>query len=263
VPLLDARAERLPFETASVAAVVGLCVMDVVPDPRAVAREISRVLKPGGCFVHWLDMSPVLDEVIDLLRQAELVSFPNFVSDPSAGEWPEDLYVMSRHGLAIVIELLREAGVSLARPLAEYSAIFCSGASRAATAELIALQENGDLRRALASAFQTAILSAPPGIRAQLASCHAQTVSTARHFDEQMHACFEQAHFDRRSWIERAWQARARTAPERRYRSCLVGEQRHLSFAPQPPLCANAASAADEALIELGVLTFLATRMQD
>jgi ubiquinone/menaquinone biosynthesis C-methylase UbiE len=44
-------AERLPLPAGSVEAVVASLVLCTVPDPRAVVREVLRVLKPGGRFV--------------------------------------------------------------------------------------------------------------------------------------------------------------------------------------------------------------------
>lgn len=49
--LVEGRAERLPFESASADAVVSTLVLCGVADQRAVLEEILRVLKPGGRFV--------------------------------------------------------------------------------------------------------------------------------------------------------------------------------------------------------------------
>jgi ubiquinone/menaquinone biosynthesis C-methylase UbiE len=46
--VVEAGAERLPFEDASFDSVVAVYVMCTVPDPGAAAREIARVLRPGG-----------------------------------------------------------------------------------------------------------------------------------------------------------------------------------------------------------------------
>jgi len=42
--------EALPVEDASVDVVISNCVINLVPDKRAVFREIARVLKPGGIY---------------------------------------------------------------------------------------------------------------------------------------------------------------------------------------------------------------------
>lgn len=44
-------AERLPFDDASVDAVISTLVLCTVPDPVSALREVLRVLKPGGRFV--------------------------------------------------------------------------------------------------------------------------------------------------------------------------------------------------------------------
>jgi len=44
----QATIDRLPLGDASVDCVISNCVINLVPDKRAVFREISRVLKPGG-----------------------------------------------------------------------------------------------------------------------------------------------------------------------------------------------------------------------
>lgn len=81
--VIQAAADELPLEAGSSAAVVGLCVLDVVSDGSAVAREVGRVLKPGGRLIHWLDMTTVLDTVIESLWSVGLVPVPNCFTDPS------------------------------------------------------------------------------------------------------------------------------------------------------------------------------------
>jgi len=48
VEFREGRLEALPVDDASVDAVTSNCVINLVPDKRAVFREIARVLKPGG-----------------------------------------------------------------------------------------------------------------------------------------------------------------------------------------------------------------------
>jgi SAM-dependent methyltransferase len=51
VEFRQGRLEALPIEDASVDAVTSNCVINLVPDKRAVFREVARVLRPGGRLV--------------------------------------------------------------------------------------------------------------------------------------------------------------------------------------------------------------------
>jgi SAM-dependent methyltransferase len=263
--VIQAAAERLPFESESVAAVIGLCVLDVVPEGPTVVRELSRILKPGGRVVHWLDMSTVLGAVVDSLWSVRLVPFPNWFSDPSAADWPDDLLLIQREQLQLVVAALHGAGSPVARPLAQYLATFSSPpvAPGAPTQELIQLQESHQLRTALMGAFQMAFELAPPEARAKLANFQVQPLSTARHFEGELRSWFNEESGFRveLSGVERAWEITPRQGPELAYRSCFIGEQRHLPRVPDVRLCADAASGSEQTLLELGIYSFVATKL--
>jgi len=264
--VIQAAAESLPFETASVAAVLGLCVLDVVPDGAVVVQELARVLRPGGRVVHWLDMTTVLDAVIDSLWSIGLVPVPNCFTDPSAQAWPEDLWLIPRGQLALVVRALHEGGSPAARPLREYLATFSRAptAPGAPTAELIQLQERPELRVALRTAFQTAFELAAPDVRAELGRFVGQPLSSAQLFEAKLRSWFsEQAGFRiEHCGLDRAWETTGLQGQDLVYRSCFVGEQRHLPHIPDVPLCLDAKlDLHQETLVELGVFSFVATRM--
>ncbi len=265
--VLQAGAEQLPFESASVAAVLGLCVLDVVSDGRAVARELARVLRPGGRVIHWLDMTTVLAGVVDSLWSIGQVPLPNFFSEPSAQEWPQDLWLMPREHLASLVSSLHQAGSPAASPLAQYLAVFSAApvAVGAPTRELIQLQESARLRSVLRGALAIAYENAPAELREQLSGVAGQSMSTSSSFETMLRSWFtEEAGFRVEiSAVERDWQSKPRLESEPVYRSCLVGEQRHLPYLPSALLCPGAVSIPEqETLLELGVFTFVATRLE-
>jgi SAM-dependent methyltransferase len=52
LPIAQADAEHLPVESRGLDAVVAVMVHTDMPDYPAVLREVARVLRPGGVFVH-------------------------------------------------------------------------------------------------------------------------------------------------------------------------------------------------------------------
>ncbi len=54
--VIEAPAERLPFEDASFDTAVATLVLCTVPDPRAAVAELERVLKPGGRLLFLEDV---------------------------------------------------------------------------------------------------------------------------------------------------------------------------------------------------------------
>jgi SAM-dependent methyltransferase len=80
---LRAEATCLPFASGSVGAVLGLCVLDTLPDLASVRAELSRVLQPGGVVVHFLDLATSPDCLFpELIARGEL-PLTNFARDPA------------------------------------------------------------------------------------------------------------------------------------------------------------------------------------
>ncbi len=265
VQVLQAPAEKLPFAAGEVAAVVGLCVLDVVEDQAEVARELARVLRPGGRLIHWLDMSTALGDIIGALAARDLVPLPNVFSDPSAAQWPEDLFLIARGELAIIAQLLTTHRHPLAAPLAQYLRLF--GAHpfvlAPALAEFVRLQESGEIRAALRAMFRAAYELASPALKPELARFQGRPFSSAFHFEQLLKRSFtEAAGFDvELSRIETAWELAPRPEGGWDYMSSCVGEQRHLSAVPEVLLCSDAMVGTKvESLFELGVFTFVVTR---
>jgi SAM-dependent methyltransferase len=76
-----AEVTALPFPDGSLAGVLGLCVLDTLPDLGAARDEFRRVLRPGGAVVHVLDLatSPV-GAFAEIIARGEL-PLPNFARD--------------------------------------------------------------------------------------------------------------------------------------------------------------------------------------
>lgn len=262
--IAQARAESLPLADAEVAAVLGSCVLDVVPDVGAVARELARVLRPGGCLIHFLDMSTVLTPIVETLSKAGLVAVPNVFSEPTAGEWPEDLFLLPRRQLELIIDVLRGHEHELARPLAQYSAKFAGTTVAAAVAELVQLQESSALREALKVALRFAHEQAQPSVRQQLLSFQGRPVSSARHFEQRLGGSFSEANGFRVQYssVVRMWEIVPRGDSALCYMSCCVGEQRGTPYLPATLLCADAARPEPlQMLRELGMFVFVASRI--
>ncbi len=120
---LRADASALPFATASIAEVLGLCVFDILPQPEQAVSELARVLVPGGSFIHFLDLGTSLEPVFERLVAAGKVPLPNFFDEQAfaLGLSPlADLLVVDRAALELVVALLTRAKHPAAASLISY-----------------------------------------------------------------------------------------------------------------------------------------------
>lgn len=78
---LSADVTRLPFQDSSVSAVLGLCAFDSFPDQVRASREIARVLRPGGRFVHFLDAATNIEPLLVKIVAGGQLPLPNFFAD--------------------------------------------------------------------------------------------------------------------------------------------------------------------------------------
>lgn len=68
---------QLPFSDGSFTGVVGLSSIDTVSDLDLAIKEIKRVLKPNGTFIHFMDMPPFLPTILDSFP-SNMIPFPYY-----------------------------------------------------------------------------------------------------------------------------------------------------------------------------------------
>jgi SAM-dependent methyltransferase len=139
----DARARAasvdcLPFDAGSIDAVLGLCAFDSFPNQAAASREIWRVLRLGGVFVHFLDAATNIEPTLLQLMAAGRLPLPNFFADialrrPDLIDWPRvghliqpyhDVLSVPVAQFGAVVEMLRRAGHLMAAMLERYMSVF-------------------------------------------------------------------------------------------------------------------------------------------
>lgn len=135
---LTADVNRLPFDAGSVDAVLGLCAFDSFPDPARAAREIARVLRPGGRFIHFLDAATNIEPVLTHLVASGRLALPNFFADielrrPDLLEAAQvghltkpyhDVLSVPIAQFSAIVELLQRAGHQMAPMLQRYLTYF-------------------------------------------------------------------------------------------------------------------------------------------
>ncbi|MEN9578149.1 MAG: hypothetical protein RJA70_1158 [Pseudomonadota bacterium] len=260
-----AAAEALPFEDNSVDAVVGLCVLDIVKDGEAVAQECARVLKPGGCFIHLLDMSvePLL--VVSQLQAAELMLLPNVFSDPCAKAWPEDMVAAPLAQVQRLVVILERARHPSAGALRKYLAVFMASpfSARRAAAAYTAIMEDGNARKGLFELLRAAGQLATSEEQAELARFEGYPFSGAQFLDRRLREWFsaERGFAIAQSDMLATAHICPRLPNERAYLSLAAGHVRHLSEPPVHRLCETAPRAGEgERLVEQSIYAFVAQK---
>ena len=293
-----ASAESLPYADGRVAGVLGLCVLDVV-DLEAVARELRRVLKPGGSVVQFWDMAPSMRWLCEHEMRDRNVLLPNCFSDPLVrAELPaelqaalppldflRDLVSVPSGQLASLIALLRPAptnlidGPSLER-LARYAQLFAApsddgwGAAGAEAARALAwlCEDEGEahaVKRLLLQAW-TILQQARGGSQLPL---DLREVSSAQALSQRLAEVFTALDMEVACEVRRARAVVPRPpaekgpAGERLRRSRFVGRwlgtTAHAAEVPPATpevLAADEAAAQDQLVVEAGILVLVAKR---
>jgi ubiquinone/menaquinone biosynthesis C-methylase UbiE len=137
VEFREGRLERLPVEDASVDAVTSNCVINLVPDKRAVFAEISRVLRPGGRLVI---SDIVLDGELPAAVRDSVMAYVGCV----AGAERRDAY----------FRMLADAGLSDIEVLEDND--FLETIEKASPADVLSLMESvGVAREAVAGVVRS------------------------------------------------------------------------------------------------------------
>lgn len=131
---IHAQAMHLPFDAGSVAAVLGLCVFDSLPDLSTVRDELRRVLRPNGVVIHFLDLATNPDCLFPELIARGEIPLTNFARDPAllavlsetqkallpaTGEFDEVLAIDGR-AFTTYVNMLESAGHPLVQQLGAY-----------------------------------------------------------------------------------------------------------------------------------------------
>ncbi len=129
VEFREGRLERLPVDDATVDAVTSNCVINLVPDKRAVFAEIARILRPGGRLVV---SDIVLDGELPAIVRDNVIAYVGCVA---GAELRQDYF-----------EMLAEAGLADVEILKDVD--FLAITEKASPAEIISLFEAAKIDRA-------------------------------------------------------------------------------------------------------------------
>jgi len=263
----QASSERLPFGDGEVATVLASCVLDVVPDGAAAAREIARVLRPGGHLIHLLDLSTELTGSFEMFRHASLVPLPNVFGESCKVRWPEDMFLIPKEQVHGVVDVLQSHGHWFARPLRKYALMFDAAPFplRQAMVAYAELSESLPLRTELRAVFRDAREWAGPAQRKDFARFHGQPAASSRYFQSRLNQWFGDPAVYKvvLSDIVSCAQAVPRQPDwPLGYMSLCAGEIRKLSAPPAALLTSQVGQPPEgESLRELGIFVFVAQRV--
>ena len=180
----QAEAHQLPVGDGTVDAIVGCCVLDVLPNLPTSIAEFERVLRPGGEVLHILDMATDLRAMIsEIVEASNLCLLPNVFTNPLATEWPDDLLVVPMAQIDAVIEAL--GADPAAYGLQQYRAAFRTSTQEAFIA-FSALHESLQGRHGLSAAFRAAMARASASEKRRLRAFRGRPLSSARLFHERL-----------------------------------------------------------------------------
>jgi SAM-dependent methyltransferase len=285
-----ASAESLPCADGSVAGVLGLCVLDVV-DLEAVARELRRVLKPGGSVVQFWDMAPNMRWLCERERSQGRLLLPGCFSDPLVrAELPaelqaalppldflQDLVSVPSSQLDGLIALLRPSptalidGESLER-LARYLRAFESAASAETARALAWLCEDEDEAYACKRLLLNAWLMLRQARGGDKLPLELREISSAQALAERLKEAFTTTDMEVACDVQRARAVVPRPSVEAderlggaRFAGRWLGTTALAAAVPPADpgvLAAGDAAAQDQLVVEAGLLVLVAKRLR-
>ncbi len=204
--VLAADVTQLPFADASVDVVLGLCAFDSFPAPERASREIARVLRPGGRFIHFLDAATNVEPVLTKLVNARRLPLPNFLADAALLEPAlfdrhnlgqflgpyHDLLSVPLSQFDVVTHMLSQAEHPMAEMLTRYASPFLEqpfdslAAAKAFVALTSDIRNSRPMNQALTSLMST--LKQPQ--YAQRVPFELKAHSSLAHFESQLVRCF-------------------------------------------------------------------------
>ena len=255
-----ARAQALPFEDSSAAAVVALCLFDMLDDLETTFREAARVLRPGGVLCHVLDMMPSLATQLPEILARDCIPLPNVFSDSTHAGWPQNLLLSARAPLLALLDELRHRGHPLPLLFGHYFDRFRGSTidAQGVAAAYDVLARTPDARQALAGLLKSGFeigwqlgLTPPQGTMFSLSGAMSERLARTASksgFDvevNEIYIAWDQAEPWREHRYRRLWLGQELLAIE-------PSTERLCKDAPVPPLTGS--------LVEAGMAVFVARR---